>query len=137
MRATLEHANERAATRTTDGGSVSGRERAERSLLAELDDGDHVRDTSVVWGEVLASAVFEPDLRDQLREASAAWIGARGERDRRGRRGGSIPGDVDAQACAERLTALVDGLSARWLAGLVTRERARELLAAAIASELG
>ena len=40
-------------------------------------------------------------------------------------------------ACAERLTALVDGLSSRWLAGLVTRERARELLAAAIAAELG
>jgi hypothetical protein len=44
---------------------------------------------------------------------------------------------VDAQAAAERLTALIDGLSARWLAGLLPRERARELLDAAIARELG
>ena len=34
VRATLEHANERAATRTSDGDSSSGRERAAASLLA-------------------------------------------------------------------------------------------------------
>ena len=139
VRATLEHANERAATavRGTGSASVTGRAKVEASLLAELDGGDHVRDTSVVWGEVLASAVFEPDLRDQLREASTTWselvAGAIAE----GVEDGSIRGDVDAQACAERLTALVDGLSARWLAGLCTRGRARELLAAGVASELG
>ena len=32
-----------------------------------------MRDTSVVWGEVQASAVFEPELREQLREATEAW----------------------------------------------------------------
>ena len=75
VRATLEHANERAATvaASAEGAALSGREAVERSLLAELGDGDHVRDTSVVWGEVLASAMFEPDLRDQLREASETW----------------------------------------------------------------
>ena len=137
VRATLEHANERAATRTADGGTANGRERAAASLLAELDDGDAVRDTSVVWGEVLASAMFEPELRDQLREASETWTDLVAGAIREGVEDGSISGDVDAHACAERLTALVDGLSSRWLAGLVTRERARELLAAAIAAELG
>ena len=139
VRATLEHANERAATtvRSTDGGPATGREKAAASLLAELDEGDAVRDTSVVWGEVLASAMFEPGLRDQLREASETWTDLVAGTIREGVEDGSIPGDVDARACAERLTALVDGLSSRWLAGLVTRERARELLAAAIASELG
>ncbi len=137
VRATLEHANERAATRTADGGTATGRERATASLLAELDDGDAVRDTSVVWGEVLASAMFEPELRDQLREASETWTDLVAGAIREGVEDGSISGDVDAHACAERLTALVDGLSSRWLAGLVTRERARELLAAAIAAELG
>ncbi len=138
VRATLEHANERAAAtvRTTERAAVTGREKAEGSLLAELDDGDHVRDTSVVWGEVLASAVFEPELRDQLRAASQTWSDLVAEAIEEGIRDGSIRGDVDAKACAERLTALVDGLSARWLAGLATRERARELLAAAIAREL-
>ena len=138
VRATLEHANERAAAtvRPTGHATVTGREKAEASLLAELDDGDHVRDTSVVWGEVLASAVFEPELRDQLREASQTWSNLVANAIEEGVQDGSIRGDVDADACAERLTALVDGLSARWLAGLVTRERARELLGAAIAREL-
>jgi AcrR family transcriptional regulator len=137
VRATLEHANERAATRAADGGTASGRERAAASLLAELDDGGHVRDTSVVWGEVLASAVFEPALRDQLREASETWSALVSAAIAEGVADGSVGGDVDPRACAERLTALVDGLSARWLAGLISRERARELLGAAIASELG
>jgi hypothetical protein len=95
-----------------------------------------VRDTSVVWGEVLASAMFEPELRDQLREASDTWSELVAAAIAEGVRDGSIPVHVDAHPSAERLTALVDGLSARWLAGVVTRERAQELLAAGIDREL-
>ena len=127
VRATLEHANERAA-RTARAGDG-----AAPILLAELDDAEGVRETSVVWGEVLASAVFEPELREQLRDASAAWVDLVAEAIARD---DAIPDTVDPEASAERLTALVDGLSARWLAGLMTRERARELLADAIAAEL-
>jgi len=112
VRATLDHANERAKHRAGTS--------AETMLLAELDESSH--DTSVVWGEVLASAVFEPALRDGLREASETWT------DRVARALGS-------RESAERLTALVDGLSARWLAGVITRERAVELLRGAIAAE--
>ena len=83
VRATLDHANERAATTTP--GSGSGRATVEASLLAELDP--DARDTSVVWGEVLASAVFEAELRDQLRDAGATWNDARRRRDRRRHRG--------------------------------------------------
>jgi AcrR family transcriptional regulator len=126
VRATLDHANERAERTSHEG--VTGREAVERSLLAELDA--EVRDTSVVWGEVLASAVFEPDLRDQLVEATGAWNALVAAAIRAGIDDGSIPATVDPEAAAERLTALVDGLSARWLAGLTARERARELLAA-------
>jgi AcrR family transcriptional regulator len=126
VRATLDHANERAERTIHDG--VSGREAVERSLLAELDAG--ARDTSVVWGEVLASAVFEPDLREQLAEATGAWNELVATAIRGGIADGSIDAAVDPDGAAERLTALVDGLSARWLAGLVTRERARELLTA-------
>ena len=89
-------------------------------LLAELDQSSH--DTSVVWGEVLASAVFEPALRDGLREASETWTDL-------------VAGTLGSRESAERLTALVDGLSARWLAGVITRERAVELLRGAIAAE--
>jgi AcrR family transcriptional regulator len=116
VKATLDHANERTATKA--GGSV------ESILLAELDESAH--DTSVVWGEVQASAVFEPALRDGLREASASWTTIVAD----------AIGSATAQDSAERLTALVDGLSARWLSGVITRERAIELLQGAIQAEL-
>ena len=139
VRATLEHANERAAkvAAPAGGAALSGREAVERTLLAELNEGDHVRDTSVVWGEVLASAVFEPDLRDQLREATRTWNALVASAIREGLADGSIPAGVDPDGSGERLTALVDGLSSRWLAGVVTREAAQAQMAAAIAVELG
>ncbi len=137
VRATLEHANERAAAAAApESNGASGLERVEATLLAEFGGDAETRDTSVVWGEVLASAVFQPDLREQLREAAANWTDLVARAIESGVEDGSIPADVDAQGCAERLTALVDGLSARWLAGLVERDRARELLAAAVVSEL-
>ena len=105
VRATLDHSNERAARTAGEG--------AHALLLAELDE--DARATSTVWGEVLSSAVFEPALRDQVRAATEAWIALVAD----------TLGDRDA---AERLTALVEGLSNRWLAGAITRERARELL---------
>jgi AcrR family transcriptional regulator len=138
VRATLEHANERAAATAAASGEPRrpGFATVEGTLLAELDASDEVRETSVVWGEVLASAVFEPELREQLRAASDTWTAIVAERIRAGQEDGSVRPEVDPAASAERLTATVDGLSARWLAGLMTRERARQLLADAIASEL-
>lgn len=136
VRATLDHANERAAAAPAEAGGESGYDAARRILLAELDAAPEVRETSVVWGEVLASAVFEPGLRDQLRAANATWVGLIAARIRDGQADGSVRSGLDAAASAERLTALIDGLSGRWLAGLYERERAVELLEAAIAAEL-
>ena len=119
VRATLEHANLRAARRGAEGS-------AEAMLLAELEDAAH--DTSVVWGEVLASAVFEPALREGMAEASNTWSRLVAK--------AIDGGSPQALEKAERLTALLDGLSARWLAGLITRARAQELMRGAIASEL-
>jgi AcrR family transcriptional regulator len=138
VRATLEHANERAAAAAAPAGGdgVSGLERVEATLLAEFGGDPETRDTSVVWGEVLASAVFQPDLREQLQQAAANWTDLVAGAIQDGVEDGSIRPDVDARGCAERLTALVEGLSARWLAGLVERERARELVAAAVVSAL-
>ncbi len=120
VRATLDHANERASAAAPAG--------VRATLLAELDE--DARQMSTVWGEIQASAVFDPDLREQVREVSEAWTAlvAAAITD-------EAP-EKDAQAAAERLTALVDGLSNRWLAGALDRERARELLDAAITSEL-
>jgi hypothetical protein len=132
----LDHANERAATKLAPD-EASGCEAVERTLLGELDDGAAVRDTPVVWGEALASAMFEPELRDQLREATGKWTALIAGAIQEGVADGSIGAVVDADACAERLTALVDGLSSRRLAGVVSRETAQALPAGAIALELG
>lgn len=137
VRATLDHANERTAAMPDRGSdAASGYAAVERMLLGEFDRSPQVRETSVVWGEVLASAVFDPDLRDQLKAANETWVDLVARRIRDGQGDGSIRADGDPRASAERLTATVDGLSARWLAGLIDRERACELLAGAISSEL-
>ncbi|UJB46051.1 helix-turn-helix domain-containing protein [Streptomyces sp. A1-5] len=49
---------------------------------------------------------------------------------------GSVPASVDSRAAAVRLTSLVEGLSGRWLAGLLTTAEARAHVAAALEREL-
>ncbi len=120
VRATLDHANERAARAAPQG--------VRATLLAELDESN--RETSTVWGEIQASAIFEPALQEQVREATETWVSVVAA---------AIEAETsvaDPRAAAERLTALVDGLSSRWLSGALPRERAVELLSAAIAAEL-
>ncbi|MDX8148577.1 TetR/AcrR family transcriptional regulator [Lentzea sp. BCCO 10_0061] len=130
LRAALEHVNDRARSYT--GGAESGdpRTQVERMLLDELQDDAHVRETSVAWGELRASAAFHEELRATLRTATEAWNSDVETLLRQ-----ANPG-LDAAAAAERLTALVEGLSERWHSGSLTLDRARELLTGAIAREL-
>lgn len=136
VRATLDHANEQAASTRTRAEGSDGYRAAEGMLLSELGGTKHVRETSVVWGEVLASAVFDRDLGEQLAAANETWMALVAEQIRIGQNDGSITSDRDPRASAESLTALVDGLSARWLAGLLDRKRARALLGDSIGNEL-
>ncbi|MEV6521389.1 TetR/AcrR family transcriptional regulator [Longispora sp. NPDC051575] len=133
LRRTLEFISERADRYTADGvaGDVDPRAELEQRLLSELQDDPSVRENSTAWGELRASAIFEPDLRAPLTEATASWVRDTAELVRR------VSADVDADEVAERLTALVEGLSERWLSGSVTLERARGLLVGAIGAELG
>ena len=107
------------------------RTRLAQALLGELQDTDVVRETSVVWGELRASAAFHEELRPALRATTNAWNADIAALVRQ-----ANPG-LDALAAAERLTTLVEGLSERWHSGSLTSERARELLAGAIGRELG
>jgi AcrR family transcriptional regulator len=65
VNAAFEYANEQAPSTALRVASDrrSGYEALESALLAELDDAPQVRDYSVVWGDVCANAVFNPDLR--------------------------------------------------------------------------
>jgi len=139
IRATLEHANERAAqtVEDLDAGQRSGAELIVTMLLAELEDPAQARELSILWSEVMAAAFFDPSLHEQLAEASQRWSALVADAVWRGQEDGSIAALGAPDDLAALLTAAIDGISARWLAGLITRERARELLAMSVASLLG
>ncbi|MFJ5991588.1 TetR/AcrR family transcriptional regulator [Lentzea sp. NPDC092896] len=130
LRAALEHVNDRARSYTGGVESDDPRAQVEQMLLAELQDDSVVRETSVAWGELRASAAFEPELRATLRAATEAWNSDVETLVRQ-----ANPA-LDAAAAAERLTAMVEGLSERWHSGSLTLHRARDLLAGAIGREL-
>lgn len=86
--------------------------RREQALLLELQA--PVRENSTAWGELRASAVFDPEPRGELALASVIWV--REVADQLGEARPTAP-ESALTASAERLTALLEGLSARWLSG--------------------
>ncbi|WFB10571.1 TetR/AcrR family transcriptional regulator [Streptomyces sp. LX-29] len=139
LRRTLEFINKR-AVRYTDAAldpSADPRTQLTDMLLLELQDTPEVRENSAAWGELRATAVFDPDLREDLAAATGAWVDDLSHLIRQAQKVGLATPEAGPEAAAERLTALVEGLSERWLTGLVPLERARELLRDAIALELG
>ena len=144
LRQTLAFIYERADRYTAPGpGATDAHTALERVLLLELQDDEAVRENSTAWGELRSTAIFETDLREQLLDATRQWIDditqlvekALADRaDAAGRV--DAASRVDAAAIAERLTALVEGLSERWLSGSIELDRARQMLREAIAVEL-
>lgn len=137
LRQTLEFISDRAEHYTreqvTAGEPLGPREELEQVLLLEFQDTPEVRENSTAWGELRASAVFEPDLREDLARATLVWVQEIAE----------ILGRVQPMASAmalagtaERLTALLEGLSVRWLSGGLPLDHARTLMAAAIDAEV-
>ncbi|MFJ5658486.1 TetR/AcrR family transcriptional regulator [Streptomyces microflavus] len=107
--------------------------RLEQALLLELQDLPHVRENSTAWGELRASAVFDPELRGELALASVIWV--REVADQLGEARPTAPESALA-ASAERLTALLEGLSARWLSGILPLTDARTRMREAIGVEV-
>lgn len=138
LRETLEFISERADRYTAqwDPGEAADNPLTELAqvLLLELQDTVEVRENSTAWGELRASAVFDADLRVDLAKATHTWVHEIAELLGRAQPTGTAPAHA---ASAERLTALLEGLSVRWLSGSLPREHARRLLGGAIAAELG
>ena len=137
LRRTLEFINDRAerytAGQASDAGPLAPREELEEILLLELQDTPMVRENSSAWGELRASAVFDEVLRDDLARATLVWV----------QEVAALLGQVRPTAPApalaasgERLTALLEGLSMRWLSGGLQLGHARDLLRGAIDAEL-
>ncbi|MGM9443539.1 TetR/AcrR family transcriptional regulator [Streptomyces murinus] len=135
---TLEFINDRAERYTAERGNCStpssNRRELEQSFLLELQDLPEVRENSIAWGELRASAVFDPLLRSDLTKAGATWVREVAELL------GAVHPTASAtalSASAERLTALLEGLSMRWLSGVLSLEHAQELIVGAITVEMG
>jgi AcrR family transcriptional regulator len=129
IRAALDEANAQAPSGVLRGphdGSTA-LQAVRDALLREFDESPAIRGNSIVWNEVSASAVFEPELRDDLRRVTAEWNGWVAEAIADGLAEGSVRAGVDPEAAAALLTSVVEGLSLRWLAGSLELEQARAL----------
>ena len=134
LRAALDHANAQAPSgllRVPHAGTTEF-EAVRNALLREFDTAPPIRHNSIVWNEISATAVFEPELREDLRRVTAEWNGWVAEAIAAGVAEGSIREGLDPADTAELLTSVVEGLSLRWLAGSLELERARALCRDAI-----
>lgn len=139
LRRTLEFINDRAERYTggldeADASPSDPRKTLEQSLLLEFQDVPAVRENSTAWGELRASAIFEPELREDLTKAGLSWV-----QEVAFLLACALPMTPApaVTASAERLTALLEGLSMRWLSGVLHLTHARELMLEAVEVELG
>ncbi|MFD7452867.1 TetR/AcrR family transcriptional regulator [Kitasatospora sp. NPDC059827] len=137
LRSTLEFISDRAEGYTTDRPAdappPTAREELEQTLLLELQDSVEVRENSTAWGELRASAVFDETLREDLARATRLWV-----QETAGLLGVIRPtaSALALAGAAERLTALLEGLSTRWLSGSLPVAHARALMTEAIDTEI-
>ncbi|WP_027503105.1 TetR/AcrR family transcriptional regulator, partial [Rhodococcus sp. UNC363MFTsu5.1] len=74
LRSALDHINDRAERYSDEAFESSDpRTQLEQMLLLEIRGIPEVRENSIAWGELRASAVFSDDLRDPLRTTTEAW----------------------------------------------------------------
>lgn len=138
IRSALSFINDRAARYTAQAqASLNLRTQIEQMLLLEIQGTRSVRENSIAWGELRASAVFNDELRGQLRAATEDWSADLAHVIRMAQDAGLADADVDASDAAQRLTAMIEGLSQRWLSESITLERAQQLLVGSIMAELG
>ncbi|OAR23990.1 TetR family transcriptional regulator [Streptomyces sp. ERV7] len=138
LRRTLEFINQRAVDYTDAPLDTSADPRTQLTaiLLRELQDDTHVRENSAAWGELRATAIFDPDLRAQLATATTQWSDDLAALIIEAQAVGQAAPDIAPQAAAERLVALTEGLSQQWLSETIPLQRARDLLREAITVEL-
>lgn len=134
LAATMRFVDERAAE-YTQSSRGDGYERLLDNLQREFQDKRRVRENSAVWGELRAAAVFDKALREIVGNAGLRWGRYIAELIEQGQEDGSISTTVDPAAAAVRFTALVEGLSSRWLAKLLSTEQAHAAVRAAVAAE--
>jgi AcrR family transcriptional regulator len=137
LAAALEHAEIRAINEIGERtGAGTAPERITETLMFEFDDSPAVRNNWVIWSEVTEAALFDQSFRKPIEVWSQKWKDTVARMIVEGQREGSVSSSIAADASAERLTGLVDGLGSRWLLGGLDQGRARTLVREAVALEL-
>jgi AcrR family transcriptional regulator len=95
-----------------------------------------MRDAGVIWSEIVALAVFEQEVRERLATAVETWREELAAGIRAGQADGTIRPDADARATAELLASLIDGLTSRYLAGVLSERDVRRAAEAALEQQL-
>jgi AcrR family transcriptional regulator len=139
LRRTLEFVDERASDYTTpnSGRRWSITETLQEALAGEVQDDPRVRENSAVWGELRSSAWFDETVRETVTRLTEKWVALVADRICTAQQAGEIAKDAEPRAAAERLTALVEGVSGRWLAGEISTEHAQQLIRTGVRHELG
>ena len=104
-------------------------ERVETVLATYLSDDDAVKESFIVWAEMLRHAIYDESLRPTVADSYRTWIDQVGTHL-------ELLGIVKPEAAATRLCALVDGLGEPMLVRDLGYEQARDLVRAAIDQEL-
>ncbi|MDQ2955530.1 MAG: TetR family transcriptional regulator C-terminal domain-containing protein [Actinomycetota bacterium] len=133
---TMEFVNDRAEAYPRPNAGQNGYERLINRMISEFQDDVEVRENSAVWGEIRSAAVFDASLRPIVAAATETWNSDLANWIREGQADGSIPEDITPDDVALRLTALVEGLSNRWLSGLIGLDEAHRQVTAAVDLEL-
>ncbi len=128
--AALEYANERAPSVNLLQGEPDGTgyDALRAALLAEFDDAPAVRSLNLLWNEVAASSAQQSELHPALERVTTGWDQKIAVGVLRGMVDGSLRTDLEPHLVARTLTCAVEGLSQRWLAGMMTTEQARAAL---------
>ncbi|WP_427869250.1 TetR/AcrR family transcriptional regulator [Leucobacter luti] len=121
LQAALDHVNEGTADRAARIPSASSPGgRLEALLCSEFGEEAAIREGSIAWNELRAKAVFSPAQADAVARSTGRW-----QAEARALIAEAAP-DRDADALALILTALVEGLSGRWLTGQISSAAAQE-----------
>lgn len=135
LQSALEHIGEQADvyTQHLEG---TGRETLLAILIDEIQDDESVRINSAAWGELRDTAIFDDALRPTIAALTQRWVDDIAGLVRVGQEDGSIAIALEPDEMGIRLSALVEGVSARWLTGILTTEQARGHIAAMVAALL-
>jgi AcrR family transcriptional regulator len=132
----LEHVGALADAYTTPP-TGTARSRLLSVLVDEIQDAPRVRTNSTAWGELRDTAIFDSALRPTIAKLTQDWADDIAELVRAGQQDGTIAAAAEPEALGIQLSALVEGLSGRWLTGQLSTEAARQHVMDAAETLLG